>query len=117
MPGVEILRVAPDASGRPDATEAMKALAGRGLLDVLLESGGALAESFWEAGLVDRALFFVAPTILGGRDAPTPLDGQGLSMPARLTRLRVRRYGEDVAIMGDTRPRPLPRRGEGEEKV
>ena len=81
----------------------MKALAARGLLDVLLESGGALAESFWEAGLVDRALFFVAPVVLGGRDAPTPLDGQGLSLAVRLTRLRVRRYGEDVAITGEVR--------------
>ena len=100
---IEVLRVPADANGRPDVSAAMKVLAARGLLDVLLESGGALAESFWEAGLVDRALFFIAPVVLGGRDAPTSLDGQGLTLPARLTRLRVRRYGEDVAILGEVR--------------
>ena len=99
--GMEVLRVAPDASGRPDVTEAMKLLAERGLFDVLLESGGALAASFWEAGWVDRALLFVAPMVLGGRDAPTPLEGEGLELPARLTKLSVRRYGEDVAISGE----------------
>jgi diaminohydroxyphosphoribosylaminopyrimidine deaminase / 5-amino-6-(5-phosphoribosylamino)uracil reductase len=104
-PGVlrrpEILRVPPDAHGRPDVREALKALAARGLLDVLLESGGALAASFWEAGLVDRAVFFVAPTVLGGSDAPTPVDGAGLPGSVRLTGVRTRRYGEDIAIFGE----------------
>ena len=100
---MEILVVPPDASGRPDVTHALRALAERGILSVLLESGGALAAAFWEAGLVDRAVFFLAPVVLGGRDAPTPLDGQGLSLPARLTKLHVRRYGEDVAITGEVR--------------
>ncbi len=97
----EILAVPPDSRGRPDVREALKALATRGLLDVLLESGGALAASFWEAGLVDRVVFFVAPTNLGGCDAPTPIDGAGLPESVRLTGVRTRRYGEDIAIFGE----------------
>ncbi len=99
--GGQTLTVPPDSRGRPDVREALKALAARGLLDVLLESGGALAASFWEAGLVDRVVFFVAPTILGGSDAPTPIDGAGLPESVRLTRVRTRRYGEDIAIFGE----------------
>ncbi len=96
----DIIAVSPDAQGRPDVTEALRALAERGLINVLLESGGALAASFWKAKLVDRALFFVAPIILGGADAPTPIDGAGLAKSVRLTKTRVRRYGEDTAIFG-----------------
>ncbi|MGC4045138.1 MAG: bifunctional diaminohydroxyphosphoribosylaminopyrimidine deaminase/5-amino-6-(5-phosphoribosylamino)uracil reductase RibD [Armatimonas sp.] len=96
----DTITVSPDAQGRPDVTAALKALAERGLINVLLESGGALAASFWEAKMVDRALFFVAPIILGGVDAPTPIDGTGLSKSVRLTKMRVRRYGEDTAIFG-----------------
>jgi diaminohydroxyphosphoribosylaminopyrimidine deaminase / 5-amino-6-(5-phosphoribosylamino)uracil reductase len=106
--GTEILTVPPDSHGRPDVREALRALAARGLLDVLLESGGALAASFWEAGLVDRAVFFVAPTVLGGSDAPSPVDGAGLPRSVRLTGVRTRRYGEDIAIFGS----PLPEGGE-----
>jgi diaminohydroxyphosphoribosylaminopyrimidine deaminase/5-amino-6-(5-phosphoribosylamino)uracil reductase len=97
----EALRVRANSQGRADVMETMRALAERGLIDVLLESGGELAASFWEAGLVDRAVFFVAPKLLGGSDAPTPVDGHGLPQSVRLTKVRSRRYGEDVAVYGE----------------
>lgn len=100
--GAEILCVPPDAEGRVDVRMAARRLAERGLLSCLLESGGALAAAFYAAGLVDRTLFFVAPKLIGGADAPTPVEGPGLAPrmaeALRLTKLRVRRYGEDVAL-------------------
>jgi diaminohydroxyphosphoribosylaminopyrimidine deaminase/5-amino-6-(5-phosphoribosylamino)uracil reductase len=102
--GVEVVEVPPDAGGRVDVVSVAKLLAERGKLSVLLESGGEVAASFWQAGLVDRALFFIAPKIVGGNDAKTPVEGAGragMADAVRLGRLRVRRWGDDVALEGE----------------
>ena len=100
--GVEVMLLPPDAvSGRVDMGAVAAALGARGLLDVLLESGGELAASFWDAGLIAKALFFVAPKIIGGRDAPTPVGGAGHAFMAaarNLGRLTTRHFGRDVAL-------------------
>ncbi len=63
-------------------------LTSRGILDaiyehqltsVLVEGGGALLGSLFDAGLVDYAYAFIAPRLIGGAHAPTPLDGRGIS--------------------------------------
>jgi len=43
----------------------------------MVEGGGELIFSLFEAGLVDELRVFVGPTIIGGRDAPTLADGEG----------------------------------------
>jgi 2,5-diamino-6-(ribosylamino)-4(3H)-pyrimidinone 5'-phosphate reductase len=43
----------------------------------MIEGGGELIFSLFEAGLVDRLSVFVGPTVIGGRDAPTLADGEG----------------------------------------
>ena len=105
--GAEIVTVGADSAGRVDVVQAMRLLSDRGRYDVLLESGGRLAASLWAAGLVNRVLYFVAPKVIGGGVAPTPVDGDGLSErmadAARLGRLTVRRFGDDLALTGDVR--------------
>lgn len=96
----ELVTLPADNSGRVAVLLALQFLAERGLIEVLLESGGALAAAFWAAQAVDRALFFVAPKLIGGSHAPTPLDGPGIAVPIELQNLRIRRYGPDVAIEG-----------------
>jgi diaminohydroxyphosphoribosylaminopyrimidine deaminase / 5-amino-6-(5-phosphoribosylamino)uracil reductase len=100
--GAEIVVVPATAAGRVEVTIAAQVLAERGLYDILLESGGALASSFWNAGLVNRALFFIAPKIIGGAEAATPIDGAGISRrmaeAVRLKPFRVRRFGSDIAL-------------------
>ncbi len=103
--GVEIWELPPGGDGRVDLRSLRSAMASRGWCDVLLEAGGTLAEAFHAAGLIDRMWVFVAPKVIGGRAAPTPMDGCGLSGliadAHRLTNVRVRRYGDDIAIEGD----------------
>lgn len=96
----ELVTLPADDFGHVAVRSALPFLAERGLLELLLESGGALAAAFWQAQAVDRALFFIAPKLIGGAHAPTPLDGPGLSAPIELQNLRVRRYGPDVALEG-----------------
>ena len=90
--------------GRVSVRAVAELLAARGLLSVLLESGGALAASFWQAGLVNRVVFFYAPKIVGGVYAPTAIDGPGITEMANahnLGTLKVRRFGSDIAIFAD----------------
>jgi diaminohydroxyphosphoribosylaminopyrimidine deaminase/5-amino-6-(5-phosphoribosylamino)uracil reductase len=72
--------------------EELPALAKEGVQTLLLEGGATLAASFFAADLVDKVLFFVAPTLAG--------EGPGLTVPApvRLKRLRADQVGEDVLL-------------------
>ena len=51
-----------------------------GIRRLLVEGGGTLVEAMLRAGLVDEIQLFVAPMILGGQDAPTPVDGAGFTI-------------------------------------
>ncbi|MDQ7858269.1 MAG: bifunctional diaminohydroxyphosphoribosylaminopyrimidine deaminase/5-amino-6-(5-phosphoribosylamino)uracil reductase RibD [Armatimonadota bacterium] len=101
--GVEVL-VADGAGGRVDLRALLEALGRRGLLSVLVEGGGTVNAAALEAGLVDRVIALVAPRLIGGAGAPTPLDGAGPAGVAgarRLRELRVARLGDDLALEGD----------------
>jgi diaminohydroxyphosphoribosylaminopyrimidine deaminase/5-amino-6-(5-phosphoribosylamino)uracil reductase len=70
----------------------LRSLAQEGVQTLLLEGGATLAASFFAADLVDKVLFFVAPTLAG--------DGSMLKLgaPLRLKRLRSEQVGEDVLL-------------------
>ena len=50
------------------------------VIAVLVEGGGELGGALAEARLVDRVAFFVAPRLVGGRDAPGPVGGRGRAL-------------------------------------
>ena len=62
---------------RVDLLPAFAALREAGLERIMVEGGGELIFSLFEAGLVDELRVFVGPKIIGGRDAPTLADGEG----------------------------------------
>ncbi len=96
--------VLPCGSGGVDLMELMGRLGKRQVQSVLAEGGGTVAAALLEAGLVDRVYFFVAPKLIGGKAAPSPVDGAGVDKLAdawRLGRIRARRIGEDLLISGD----------------
>ncbi|WP_222918326.1 2,5-diamino-6-(ribosylamino)-4(3H)-pyrimidinone 5'-phosphate reductase [Natrinema sp. SYSU A 869] len=62
---------------RVDLLRAFATLQEQGLEQVMVEGGGELIFSMFEAGLVDELRMFVGPKIIGGRDAPTLADGEG----------------------------------------
>jgi len=78
--------------GRVDPTELLRDLKTLGVRKVLVEGGGEVRWSFFEANLVDDFFVWVAPYVWGGRDAPTLVDGSGFiheAVPLRLVRSRV----------------------------
>ena len=89
--------------GRVDVTDLAARLFALDVTAVLLEAGSELTGAFVQAGLVDRIAAFVAPTLLGGADAPTPIGGPGLTLPTalRLTSMTTRPLGPDWLIEAD----------------
>ncbi len=100
--GARILILA-DQNGRPSLSDLMRQLAAMGHLSVLIEGGGEAAASALEEKVVDKAIFFYAPRIIGGRDAVCSIGGLGAATVAGsigLERTRVRRFGADMAVEG-----------------
>jgi 2,5-diamino-6-(ribosylamino)-4(3H)-pyrimidinone 5'-phosphate reductase len=57
--------------------EVMTELSKRGIKRVLVEGGGETRWSFFEQKLVNELFVWIMPTIWGGRDAPTLVEGTG----------------------------------------
>ena len=72
----------------------LRSLADEGVQTLLLEGGPTLASAFFELGLVDKLLVFVAPTLAGtGANLVA-----GLAAPVPLKRLRAEQVGDDVLL-------------------
>ena len=100
--GAEIL-LAPASDGRVDLSALLAELGRRQITSVFVEGGGALAGSLLDARLVHKVVAFVAPVIIGGDRAPSPVGGHGatlMSESMRLSAVKIERFGEDVAIIG-----------------
>lgn len=70
---------------------------------ILLESGGTLSEALLSEGLIDEVVVFVAPKIIGGKSARTPVEGEGVSLMAEAIELEdqiIETVGSDVMISG-----------------
>lgn len=100
--GIDVL-VQPQRTGHVDLARLLDELGRRGILSLLVEGGGTVNASFVTQRLVDKVIALVAPRLLGGAHAPTPVDGAGAAAAWEGTRLReiaVQRLGDDVAIEG-----------------
>lgn len=96
----EVIHV-PDGPGGIDLSALMRELAAREVMSLLIEGGGTTHASAFAAGIVDKVMFFVAPKIIGGRDAVTAVEGEGADRMAdvvQLERMTARSIGEDILI-------------------
>jgi 2,5-diamino-6-(ribosylamino)-4(3H)-pyrimidinone 5'-phosphate reductase len=57
--------------------DAMEKLCELDIENILVEGGGETISSFFREGLVDKYTIFVGDMIIGGRNSPTPVDGDG----------------------------------------
>ena len=88
-------------NGRMDFKDILRKLGSRGISRLLIEGGGETAANALGSGEVDEIYFFIAPVILGGRDAKTPVEGAGVKNIAdafRLKNVNVHRLGEDILV-------------------
>ena len=95
----------PSGEGGVDLPSLLAALGKRDITSVLVEGGGAVIGALFDLKLVDKVVAFVAPVIIGGSEAISPVGGMGIANMEDALRLRnteVRRFGEDMAIIGYT---------------
>ena len=79
----------------------MKKLGEMNIDSVIVEGGGTLNWSMVAKGLVNKTEIYIAPKIFGGKDAKTPVEGQGFRLPAEslnLEKSKVSILGEDILI-------------------
>lgn len=70
---------------------------------VYVEGGGTVNFSLLQAGLVDKVHAFIAPKLIGGKSALTPVEGEGfaeLSEAVELERMTTEMVGEDILLTG-----------------
>ena len=71
---------------------------------IMLEGGGTLNWSALEAGIVNRVQCYIAPKIIGGNNAPSPIRGTGLNImndAVKLTAPDIIKLGDDYMIEGE----------------
>ncbi len=102
----ETVRV-PAGKGGVDLAALLGFLGERDITSVLVEGGGATIGALFDLKLVDKVVAFVAPVIIGGDEAISPVGGIGIARMEEALRLRdveMQRFGEDVAVIGYTGP-------------
>jgi len=109
--GVEIFS---DPAGR-DLHRVLAELGSRALQSVLVEGGANVAGALLNAGLVDKVTFFIAPRLIGGREAPSAIGGPGVERlrdAVDLEDVEIVKWGSDFEITGYPKP-GRGRSGEG----
>ena len=105
--GAEVLQL-PGKGGLVDLRLLLEDLGGRGVVSLLVEGGGALLGSLFDLGLTDKVTAFIAPAIIGGEGAPSPVEGRGADLLSETFRLRgvsVDSVGDDLLVKGYPVPR------------
>ena len=98
--GVDIVSL-PAPSGKVDLNTLMDELGQQGIDSVLVEGGGGLHEAMFKAGLVNEAVVYLAPKVVGGADAKTPVEGSGVEQMSDAIELghpTVERIGNDLKL-------------------
>ncbi|XP_031375769.1 riboflavin biosynthesis protein PYRR, chloroplastic-like isoform X2 [Punica granatum] len=81
----------------------------RGYLSILWECGGTLAASAISLGVIHKVFAFVAPKIIGGRNAPSPVGELGMvemSQALDLSDVSYEQVGPDMLVSGFLQPIP-----------
>jgi len=121
--GAQVLQT-PSQDGHVDLRVLRDLLYDHGIYSILIEGGAHIAGAALAAGIVDKIVFFIAPTIIGeGRDAVVGVQVDKLTEACRLLDVEVERVGDDVMVSGYTHPivrradadPPLKHRAEGLE--
>jgi diaminohydroxyphosphoribosylaminopyrimidine deaminase/5-amino-6-(5-phosphoribosylamino)uracil reductase len=100
--GIEVLEL-PAKKGMVDVEELLRAVAQRGIVNILVEGGGTLLGSFFDDRLVDKVLVFISPIVIGGNEATVAVGGDGVDSIVEahhLSRVDVKSFGDNVLVSG-----------------
>lgn len=100
--GVQVLECR-QKNNEVDLRDLMASLGMMGIDSILLEGGSTIAFSALKDRIVDKVVSFIAPKIIGGVDAPSPVGGSGLATmedAIGLTDWSYRKIGTDIMVEG-----------------
>lgn len=99
--GINIVVCPKNKEEKVDLKYLMRELGKMGIDSVLIEGGAELNFSAFEARIVNKVIYFIAPKIIGGKNAKTSVGGCGiesLSNSIKLKDMHVENVGEDIVI-------------------
>ena len=97
------VREFPSPDGRVQLSGLLRSLGADGLVSILVEGGGEVMGAMLDAALIDKVCAFVAPKLIGGAGASSPIGGNGATVMAdvwNLHRARSEQIGPDWLITG-----------------
>ena len=100
--GIEVIVIKVKCE-RVDLRELMKVIGAKGIDSILLEGGANLNFSALEEGIVDKIHSYIAPIIIGGKEAKTAVEGAGvhsLNNAFQIDRMTAVMVGEDLFVEG-----------------
>jgi len=112
--------VLPEGPDGVDMAALVRMLGNKGITSLLIEGGGATLASAFAANVVDKVCFFVAPKIIGGREAITPVEGDGAELmdnALNISDLKATPIGEDILLSGYVVKRNQSKKGTDDPKA
>ena len=100
---VDVIVVDKDENDKVDIEKLLDILGQKNICSILVEGGATLSGSFVAKKLVDKVYFFIAPKIVGGKEAKTPVAGTGilnLQEALSLKDIQIEKLKEDILIIG-----------------
>lgn len=92
-----------DGEKTVDVNEVVTILGEQGVASLIIEGGGNVNASFLENQLIDKVVLYIAPKLVGGKDAPTFLEGIGIEEMTdalELTDTTFELVGKDLKFTG-----------------
>src|SRR5690606_18300461 len=83
--------------------DVLQHLGEQSISSVLVEGGGTVNASFIEQQLMDKLVLYFAPKIVGGKNAPTFVEGQGVEWMRQavdLEQVTIEQLGKDFKLIG-----------------
>jgi len=100
--GVKIIGVA-ESGGQISLPAAMDSLGQHDIVSLLVEGGPRLHGSFFDHKLVNKVHAFVAPAVMGGKDARSAVEGRGAATPSdslQLEKVKIDKAGTNLWLSG-----------------
>ena len=101
--GAEVLTLPASRDGRVSMEALLVELGRRDVVSLLVEGGGTLLGSLFDEGLVDKVFAFIAPVVIGGSRAASPVEGRGveyMTQALKIERTTMRAFGPDWLFVG-----------------
>ncbi|HLS08000.1 bifunctional diaminohydroxyphosphoribosylaminopyrimidine deaminase/5-amino-6-(5-phosphoribosylamino)uracil reductase RibD [Lentibacillus sp.] len=89
-----------------DPGTVLKYLGSKRIMSLFVEGGAAVNGSFLESGKINQLVQYMAPKLIGGKDAPSSIAGTGFKTMAETLSLaitNVEMIGEDIKIIAEPR--------------